>query len=561
MKRALLPLALLLASCDGSASEIVLVVDTDIPNVDSFRVVAVRDADSATSTADLSTQRPPRTIVYVHRGGSLGPLRLTVQALQGATVLVSVEREIHFVPGRSLRLDVFLAAACSSATCPAPLTCGNDGVCRPRVVDPCEAEGTCAPSDAGMIDSPPACTLGGAICGVEPLHLPGDRVVPIPCEPTGQTTITTITGPSGLLTDAAGVFSLQESGPHAVRITLASDSTCAVERAIDVAGTVTIPDSTSVSHEALRDFAARVGTAFIAGRRGAYAIDAAGWYDLRGGATGARVAPEDLRAVAVHSGQPIFGPLGDDGYIYRVVADAPFATPMHEAIVLPEGSREVRALAASISGGEPLLAATKDGAVLVTGLATAPSARAVLPTWDPASSGWAAIASVQAATYGSIWMGRVDSLINVADGIGGELNSGSSVSLPIWIQPAYDAAFDDRDPSAPRLWICGAGGVALWVIADDWSTRSTLPAPTHTWMGNCRDLAIDADGDAWIAGGTLGLVRLDRDATPVVVYGGPLGLPAASSVDRVAAAWDGSSREVWMLDTTARAVLTLHAGL
>ncbi len=156
-----LALVLLSTSC-GSITEIVLVVDTDIAEADSLRVTAVHpDGRSDSAKADLSTSAPPRTLVLWHRGGALGPVHLTIEAMRGDAPLVSVVREVAFHEGRSLRLEVFLADGCSAVSCNVGETCGNDGQCRSPVVPACDYEGSCVPPDAGG-----CVAYDGALCAL-----------------------------------------------------------------------------------------------------------------------------------------------------------------------------------------------------------------------------------------------------------------------------------------------------------------------------------------------------------------------------------------------------------
>lgn len=572
--RAWIALVVLASSCAREPTEIVLVVDTDIAGVESFYVEATGpDMEARIASADLSDQRPPRTLVLVRRGGELGPIHVRVEARAAGEPLASVRRIVRFAPGRSLPLFVFLADGCRSASCEPRGTCGNAGECRSARVRACEHEGTCdAAVDAGVRAASPgasdggddggACALGG-MCGVEARHLPGDRVAPSLCAPIEPPTRASITGPGGELTASGdpASFALGTPGTYVARVELAGDSTCAVTRELEVVAPAILPDSSGVSADELRDLAARVGAAFVAGRRGLYAIDAGGWVALRAVATGDPL-PEDLRGLAVFAGHPIVGTHGDRDSVHRVIADAPFdsASVRSTLLVLPPGSREVRAIDVRLDGRGPVLVATKDGAVTLDEPDGATIARAIGPPYDPTAGGFAAIGADE-STRGAIWLGRSDEVVNRSVRGGVTFNEESGASLPTFLGIAREAEVDDRDPAQPRLWICGSGGVAVWSLTADFGGRSTLPAPSRAWAGSCRDLAVGDDGEVWIAAGLDGLVRVDATALLVVRYDDAAGLPPGTSVDRVAFAADAARREVWMLDASSstRALLVLSA--
>lgn len=568
-------LAVLACSCARGPTEIVLIVDTDIAGVESFHVEATGpDMEARIASANLSDQRPPRTLVLTRRGGELGPIHLRVEARAAGEPLASVRRIVRFAPDRSLPLLVFLADACRSASCEPHATCGNTGECRSARVRACEHDGTCGEAgDAAVRAIDPrspesggdagACRLG-ELCGLGARHLPGDRVAPGLCAPIEPPTRASITGPGGELTASGDParFVLGPPGTYVARVELAGDSTCAVTRELEVVAPTIVPDSSGVSADELRDLAARAGAAFVAGRRGLYAIDADGWIALRAVATGDPL-PEDLRGLAVFEGHPIVGTHGDTNSVHRVVADAPFdsASVRSTRLELPSGSREVRAVDVRLDGAGPVLVSTKDGAVVLDDPDGAATARSIGPTYDPSAGGFAAIGADETAR-GAIWLGRSDEIVNRSMRGGATFNEGSGAALPAFLGIAREAEVDDRDPAQARLWICGSAGVAMWSLAQDWGEESSLPAPTAAWSGACRDLAVGDDGDVWIAAGLEGLVRIDTTALLVVRYDESTGLPAGTSVDRVAFARDASHREIWMLDasSTGRSLLVLSAG-
>jgi hypothetical protein len=510
---------LLLASCTGSTTEIHLVVDADVEGAQAYRVVV--DSPSGTSRTSTATfaQPEPRTLVLRHRGGTLGPIRVTIDALDAeGHALMSVVRELTFETGRTLTLNVFLAQACRTASCPIIETCGDLGECRTRVVDTCEYEGACLvePADGGVDAG--SCGLP-EICGLVARYLPGDTIAPAPCGPAEATI--SVTGPSGEITADAGRFHLTIAGTYAVRMRGAG---CTVEANVEVAAPLVI-DSNRADVGNARDIAARIGAAFVA----------ADWHDLIAVGSG-ELAPEDLESVALFDGDVWLGPHSDRNAVFRVQTAAPFDAAVHASVDLPDGSREVRAMAVR-SDGTALLVATKDGPILIDG-----SVRQVGPPYD---GSWAALGVRETVSVGAVWIGRRDEAINVSLSGRGELGEGSPMTVPGELRGALDAVIDDRE--AMLLWICGERRVALYDLA----VASSLSSPIASWDVRCSDIAIDVDGGAWVAGGDR-LVRLGPTGDEIARVEG-------ISVHRLALARDAGAREVWMLDIGGERVSVLSA--
>jgi hypothetical protein len=338
-------------------------------------------------------------------------------------------------------------------------------------------------------------------------------------------------------------------------VRLEQSLTCFVESTMQVVAPTSVEDTGTVSSGTLNDFDARVGMAFVAAVDGAFAVDDAGWVDLRVGIASGAIAPANVQAVAVHSGQPVFGPTADRDLVYRVVVDSPITSAVHTGIAIGGGGKAVRALAARVDDAGDLLAGTQSGAVVITDPGGTPSFDEVGDSYDPTLTGWAAIGTREPSSRGALWMGRADELVNRRSGAGSAFNDFSAAPTPADIRPVVAAAVDDRG-AARRFWLCGQGGVRLYLFSGDWSALSTLPTPDGSWSGVCRDIAISEDGDAWVASGA-SLVRLGTDAAEIARYGEVEGLPTGATVDFVAAAWDATDREIWVLDATTRAVHVL----
>ena len=564
-----------MCSCDSAtATEIVLVVDTDIDPVDGFEVDASYPSGGmGSSSADLGVAPAPRTLVLFHRGGELGPVRLTIAATRGGARVVAVEREVTFEEGQSLTLHVFIADACAMSACTgASETCGDDGACRSRVVAPCEYEGrSCGMDDAGIPedagDLPDAgdrdagdCDLT-AVCGAPARLLPGDVITPAPCTSTGRSVTVTVTGPAGAVSPRPGApteYRVTSSGDYAVR--LESSATCAIEATSTVVAPI-VNEDTGVASGDLRDFDARVGMGFVAGATSAYAVDSTRWIDLLDGSiVSGDMPPTSLRAVAVHAGEPIFGPDSDQDEVYGARVNPSGSSVDFTAIPIGGGDRTVRALAARVDDLGEVAVATVSGFVALRDPWGSPSPVDTGNSYDVTTVGWIAIGMREPPTRGAMWAGRGDSILNrTLSGSGAVFNLGNPATLPPALGTAHGAALDDRDAATPRLWLCGERGVFLYVITGDWSARTLLPTPTQAWSGTCRDIAISADGHAWVATGSALLVRLGTDGTEVATYDSTAGLDPDLAVDFVAAAWDTATREVWTLDASRRAVQMLSA--
>lgn len=560
----------LLASCGGEVTEIVLVVDTDLPAA-SFRVEAAYPRGGmGVSTADLSEQPPPRRLVLVHEGGPLGPVALRIAALDaGGAPLAAVRRDVTFEPGRSLTLVVRLDGACATASCAASETCGNDGTCRAAAVDACEYEGrTCdvdagadpdaGPRDAGPLDAgrddagpgdagPTDAGACPAICGAPERALPGDRILPAPCAPGPSHRLEVTDGAGGPITSAGG-YLLPAPGRYAVRLIQdgCEDAVAAVEVVARSGPTTALAGTTP-----LRDLAAGAGAAFVVGAEGAFAADTTRWYDLRSAAIASGdVAEVDLSAVAVVDGLAYVGPLADRDVVWRIDVAPDVVSAMHTRIPIGGGNRRVHGLAARTPATGPLAIACGDVTVLEDP-AGAATPRDLEPGYEP--QGWIALGAREHAHVGAVWAGRPDELVNRALGAGLAYGGGRVVSAPSEVGPIAAAVVDDA--SGIELWLCGDMELQRISLPDvDWSGADTLPAAAVRIPVSCSDVALGEGGDVWVAAAGAGLLRFARDGTRRASIAAPVDLPAGASIDRVAFAAEGGVREVWALDAAARRV-------
>ncbi|MGF1465805.1 MAG: hypothetical protein ACFCGT_06700 [Sandaracinaceae bacterium] len=178
-----LGLALLMAAC-GGPTELVVEVDTALTPT-ALDTVAV--SVDASAVGDGTEQREvavdgdtawPVRIVAVHRGGPLGPIRVTARGLSAGRVQAERSEEAFFVPGRSVILALTLAVGCGTgASCGDGQTCA-DGRCVEATpapdagtlgldASPASEDGSTLPFDAGDPEPDDGGTDPGADLGVD----------------------------------------------------------------------------------------------------------------------------------------------------------------------------------------------------------------------------------------------------------------------------------------------------------------------------------------------------------------------------------------------------------
>jgi len=587
--------ALLIPSCTSTATEIHVVVYTDLPvpsGVDELRITAsIGGAVMMSATARLGAGEAPlpRTLVLAHRGGPLGPVRIEAQALLSGTVRVMTVRELAFQQDRILTVRIDADAACETASCPGQ-TCGPGGVCRPIEVPPCELEGACpdagvgdagmadadsldgslldasspdasdaAAGDTGLTDTPadtgPACTIGSALC-LAGSYVVGEEVSLVPCTPSppGVTLSYRTRLPGGMAEVIVGTVRVSQPGEYSA--TISQDGTPGCDAVGTFTGTVfglmAAAGGPSTSLGDYHDLAARLDMAFFATRNAGWAVTDAGWRDLRVGSSGTFVN-DRLETVEVLQGRAFFARDGDESIINRVtVADGFSSIAISNAAIPASGDRTARHMAVpfseTASGSEgPLLMGTRAGWLLLEGTADALVGRAVGPVWDVEAG--AAIGLSESSTRGRVWGLSRDFARNFNDTMGsaGAFNMGNLAATPAMVGQARAMAVDDRAASPARLWLCGDTGVQVFdLLGTDWSGRAFFPVPLATFAGACRDIALDpSDGGAWVATST-GLMRLDHEGAAL---GAVSGIPAGG-IAFVYVAFDGTRRQVWVLADT-----------
>ncbi len=572
MRRASLAVALAMLLGCATPTQIVVVVDTDlaIPSeIDSLRLrVTSPDGTSQQALAPLDPgTRPPRSLVLLHRGGALGPLRFEAEALLAGVVVAHTGRSLAFAAGSTTTVHVWLARACRGVDCGAQ-TCGAGGRCRPYEVDACDLDpARCAdagtpdagpsdggPADAGIdaerTDAGPRCTLAadGRLCGgIRAMHALGDRIAPMPCTalPPGVSVTYELRGPSGTL-PAATEWDVRASGDYQLLATASAPAACTVSASFHVQR-FDIAASTARPATTYQGFAARVGMAFVATRGGPYAVTrASGWRDLRIGTTGSTFSNDDVTGVTVRRDEVIFATTASHPPATRVVVSDDFSSIVLTDMALPTADRSARRMATApgpLGSGDGLGAmATRTGAVVIEDTPAPFSARALPLAWDALRG--VTIGTRESSARGAVWTADLVSMRNHAIGAGTAVAAGAPIPLGVTMMQAL--VVDDRDASAMRLATCSLdAGLRIYDLT---AIGAALPAPIATVGGACRDVALDEDGSFWTAT-SAGLVRVDRDgsdrARPAAADGAP---PAG--VARVAVAWSALGREIWALTDT-----------
>lgn len=139
--RAQLAVVLALAvstSCGGKLTEIVLVIDSDIPTptmLDAVHIVVT--GPSMTMPLDTIvpyTGSPPLTLSLIPRTAILQPVTITVEGERSGTVVVTRKIVTGFDEGVQRVLHVRLARSCVGGVCPTDQTCDERGLCVPTLL-------------------------------------------------------------------------------------------------------------------------------------------------------------------------------------------------------------------------------------------------------------------------------------------------------------------------------------------------------------------------------------------------------------------------------------------
>jgi len=114
------------SSSGSSATQIVVTVDSDLTVPAELDRVTIDVSDRATApeaSADLTSQKLPRTISLVHDQGPLGPFTIKATGFLGAKRVIEKEVMTSFVEGKTVELALDLDRSCRAVFCETGRTC------------------------------------------------------------------------------------------------------------------------------------------------------------------------------------------------------------------------------------------------------------------------------------------------------------------------------------------------------------------------------------------------------------------------------------------------------
>ena len=174
-------LVLALLSCSSTATQLVVVVDTDyaVPSeLDAVRFEVTGPAGMAQTVTqrvgDEGDPDLPLTLTLVPAGDALGPVSITVTGLRGTTELVERRAVATLERGESSTLTLFLGRVCAGADCGAgTCRCGDCGALDEDTLEPWRGTpgrgDPCTASDGGVGDAGPR--DGGPDAGPSPCEV------------------------------------------------------------------------------------------------------------------------------------------------------------------------------------------------------------------------------------------------------------------------------------------------------------------------------------------------------------------------------------------------------
>ncbi len=134
--RSLLPLLLafgaFFAGCRASPTQVVIVVDSDLPRSEADGLeIAVTSPSGVEMVQRVAIDEGdsdwPRSWTQLNETGQSGTFRAEARALLGDSVVVRREAEFEFVPEESRLLTLHLLRACVGVSCPERESCGESG--------------------------------------------------------------------------------------------------------------------------------------------------------------------------------------------------------------------------------------------------------------------------------------------------------------------------------------------------------------------------------------------------------------------------------------------------
>jgi hypothetical protein len=177
-------LAALLAAGCATRTEVIIAVQSDIPNLDRITILVSSPSGASMSSMATFGTGPSdfvRTLGVTYSSGPTGPFLVTVTGFDTGTQIIARNAVFEFVRNETRVLHVDLLASCRGVACTAGQTCGESG-CRAQMVSPSELEpytgtvgshdasggfdGGGTGNDAAVVDD----TGGGLMCGGNPCN-------------------------------------------------------------------------------------------------------------------------------------------------------------------------------------------------------------------------------------------------------------------------------------------------------------------------------------------------------------------------------------------------------
>jgi hypothetical protein len=108
-------------------TQLVLVADTDIPDLDLIRFEVSNGQRMETEESAPRDDGEPFTLTLLLDKGPLGPLAVSAQGVRNGQMVVERRAVVSFVPGKTLVVELHLLASCVARLCLGDRTCGEHG--------------------------------------------------------------------------------------------------------------------------------------------------------------------------------------------------------------------------------------------------------------------------------------------------------------------------------------------------------------------------------------------------------------------------------------------------
>jgi len=157
--RVLLPVLGLLAACapdDRPLTQLVLVADTDIADIDTIRFEVSESGNPETELAEATRSEGsgPSYVAVVRQEGSLGPVTVTARGFRRGMPRIERVHRVSFVSEQTRVVSLHLLARClEPSRCPAEQSCGETG---------CIGRDLTAPQLTSWSGTPPALAHGSS---------------------------------------------------------------------------------------------------------------------------------------------------------------------------------------------------------------------------------------------------------------------------------------------------------------------------------------------------------------------------------------------------------------